>query len=203
LKKIFILICLFLFLVSCDHKVTVQKSSKNKKNVVEFYKMTAAEKNTLKMIGENIDNLALFKVKIDKGQKFKEINARIKIYEDGKLIQTISNFGMSLEQKNDKPFYISFRRQLQLETDRTYDWKTTISLGGSSRSMFNQPQMTNISTFEPVRGKLEIEKNKEIVLGAIVDAVDSMETVGVNPDLNDNKRLFKNKYVYLFCIEAK
>ena len=192
MRKLLAILALCVFLVSCNREVTSKYSTDNGKSVVESYKMTSAEKNAMKRIGENTDQIAIFKVKFGNVDKFKVIKTRVKVYEDGKLIQTISETGMSLT-KNDtnKSFYLSFKRQLQLETERTYEWNTTISMGSNNistiESLYKQPQMTNISTIGSIVKKQEIEKEKEIILGAFVDAVDTMETVEVLPKIQDNE----------------
>ncbi|WP_088014922.1 hypothetical protein [Gottfriedia acidiceleris] len=208
MRKRFLLLAIFVFLVSCNREVTSNHLTTSGRSVVETYKMTNSEKNVIKRIGENPDQIALFKLNFGNVNQLKEIKVKVKVYEDGKLIQTISDSSIYIT-KNDigKPFYLSFKRKLQLETERTYEWNTTISQSTKNSStiqtVYKQPQMTNISTIGTIFKKQEIKKDKEIILGAFVDAVDRMETVEVLPDIQDNERLFKNKYVYLLCLEVK
>ncbi|MFD4703507.1 hypothetical protein ACFWM3_01445 [Gottfriedia sp. NPDC058432] len=208
MRKKFLLLAIFVFLISCDREATSKHLTASGRNVVESYKMLNSEKNVIKRIGENPDQIALFKLNFGNVSQLKEIKVKVKVYEDGKLIQTISDSGMYIS-KNDigKQFYLSFKRKLQLETERTYEWNTTISQSANNSStiqtLYKQPQMTNISTIGTIFKKQEIKKDKEIILGAFVDAVDRMETVEVFPDIQDNERLFKNKYVYLLCLVVK
>ncbi|KQL37990.1 hypothetical protein AN960_13555 [Bacillus sp. FJAT-25509] len=208
MKKRFLLLAIFVFLVSCNREVTSNHLTTSGRSIVESYNMTNSEKNVIKRIGENPDQIALFKLNFGNVNQLKEIKVKVKVYEDGKLIQTISDSGIYIT-KNDigKPFYLSFQRKLQLETERTYEWNTTISQSAKTSStvqtVYKQPQMTNVSTIGTIFKKQEIKKDKEIILGAFIDAVDRMETVEVFPDIQDNERLFKNKYVYLLCLEVK
>lgn len=208
MRKRFLLLAIFVFLVSCNREVTSNHLTSGGRSVVESYKMSNSEKNVIKRIGENPDQIALFKLNFGNVNQLKEIKVKVKVYEDGKLIQTLSDSGIYIT-KNDigKPFYLSFQRKLQLETERTYEWNTTISQSAKTSStiqnVYKQPQMTNVSTIGTIFKKQEIKKDKEIILGAFVDAVDRMETVEVFPDIQDNERLFKNKYVYLLCLEVK
>ncbi|PEJ56094.1 hypothetical protein CN692_19060 [Bacillus sp. AFS002410] len=208
MKKIFLILAIFVFLVSCNREVISNRSTASGNNVVESYKMTNYEKNVVKRIGENPDQIALYKLKFGNVNQLKEIKMKVKVYEDGKLTQTILDSGMFISKKDiGKTFYLSFKRKLQLDTKRNYEWNTTISTGAKNNStvqtVYKQPHETNISTIGTIFKKQEIKKDKEIILGAFVDAVDKMETVEVFPDIQDNERLFENKYVYLLCLEVK
>lgn len=168
--------------------------------------MNKSEMSTLNLLGESSQNLAIFKLKLSEPTDIKSLGAKMRVYSNGKLIHSIGGIEITLLQGDEKTYFLTFKRQLQLETKRTFEWRIVFannnwqSLG---HSVYKQPIQTNISSISVVEGKHEIKKGKEIVLGAFVEGIDRMESVEVLPKLEDNERLFKNKYVYLLCLEAK
>lgn len=203
MRKITYLLLIVIFLVSCNKSSTFIKEDKS---IVENYKMTKAEMSTLNMLGESSQKLAVFKLKLNESTDIKSLEAKIKVYSNGKLIHSIGGIQITLLKDDEETYFLTFKRQLQLETKNTYEWDIIFanSNGHSTgQTLYKQPDQTNMSLFEQIEGKHEIVKGKEMALGAFVEGNDSMESVSILPDLKDNERLFKNKYVYLLCLEAK
>ncbi|WP_430509593.1 hypothetical protein [Gottfriedia solisilvae] len=205
MRKITYILLVVIFLVSCKKDETLILI-KEKKSILENYKMTKSEMNTLNMLGESREKLAIYKLKLDDYTDIQSLEAKIKVYSKGKLVHTIGGIAITILKDNDKTYYLTFKRQLQHETKNTYEWDIIFSnRNGHSmgQTLYKQPDQTNMSLFEQIEGKHEIVKGKEMALGAFVEGNDSMESVSILPDLKDNERLFKNKYVYLLCLEAK
>ncbi len=205
MRKITYLLLVVIFLVGCNKDVNVNLI-KEKKSIVEYYKMNKSEMNTLHMLGEDRQKLGIYKLKLNDSTDINSLEAKIKVYANGKLVHTIGGIVITIQKDDEKTYYLTFKRQLQLETKSTFEWGIIFATRNEhsiGQSLYKQPEQTNISSFEQIEGKHELVKGKEIALGAFVEGIDSLESVGVSPDLKDNERLFKNKYVYLLCLEAK
>ena len=205
MRKITYLILVVIFLVSCNKDVNLPQIQE-KKNSVESYKMNKDEMNTLNMLGESREKLAIYKLKLDDSTDIQSLEAKIKVYSNGKLVHTIGGIAIGILKDDEKTHYLTFKHQLQLETKNTYEWGIIFANGNghsSGQSLYKQSNQTNMSLFDQIEGKHEIVKGKEMALGAFVEGNDSMESVSISPNIKDNERLLKNKYVYLLCLEAK
>ncbi|MEH6938193.1 hypothetical protein V7056_10060 [Bacillus sp. JJ664] len=205
MRKITYLLLVVIFLVSCNKDETLPQIIE-KNSIVENYKMTKSEMNTLNILGEDSQKLAIYKLKLNNSTDIQSLEAKIKVYSNGKLVHTIGGIAMGILKDDEEIYYLTFKRQLQLETKNTYEWDIIFANGNghsTGQTLYKQPDQTNMSLFEHIEGKHEIVKGKEMALGAFVEGNDSMESVSISPDIKDNERLLKNKYVYLLCLEAK
>lgn len=205
MRKITYLLLVVIFLVGCNKDVNF-KIVNEKKSIVENYKMNKSEINTLQMLGEDSQKLAIYKLKLNDSTDIQSLEAKIKVYSKGKLVHTIGGIAITILKDDDKTYYLTFKRQLQLETKNTYEWGIIFANNNghyTGQSLYKQTDQTNMSLIEHIEGKHEIVKGKEMALGAFVEGNDSMESVSISPNIKDNERLIKNKYVYLLCLETK
>ena len=204
MRKITYILVAIIFLVSCNKDGNV-KLLNEKKSIVESYKMTKSEMDTVHMLGVDSQKLAIYKLKLDDSTDIQSLEAKINVYSNGKLVHSLGGIAIGF-LKDDKTYYLTFKRQLQLESKNTYEWDIIFANRNghsSGQTLYKQPDQTNMSLFVQLEGKHEIVKGQEMALGAFVEGNDSMESFSLLPDLKDNERLLNNKYVYLLCLETK